>query len=85
MVWQLLFRRDLTSRLTFMGVVVTVGVIATLVSRQEFFWQDMDTVGLYAIGVLLGLIYTEHYQRRRDRVDARQSLNRSQKGETEAH
>jgi hypothetical protein len=68
-VWQLLFRRDLTSRLTFMAVLVTVGLIATLASRQEFVWDDMDTAGLYAIGILLGLIYTEHYQRWRDRAE----------------
>ena len=58
-VWQLLFRRDLTARLTFMAVLVTIGVLATLVAREEFVWQDMDTGGLLAIGILLGLIYTE--------------------------
>jgi len=66
-VWQLLFRRDLTSRLTVMAVLVTVGVVGALVARQEFVWRDMDRGGLYAIGILLGLIYTEHYQRWRDR------------------
>lgn len=81
-VWQLLFRRDLTSRLTFMAVVVTVGVIVTLATRHEFVWQDMDTAGLHAIGILLGLIYTEHYQRWRDRTVARDSLVRSQTSDT---
>lgn len=76
--WQLLFRRDLVSRLTLMAVVVTVGVIATLASRQEFVWQDMDTGGLYAIGVLLGLIYSEHFQRWRDRTAVRQSPKAAQ-------
>ncbi|HLN79061.1 MAG TPA: hypothetical protein VK204_18605 [Nocardioidaceae bacterium] len=68
-VWQLLFRRDLTSRLTFMAVVVTVGLIATLATRQDFVWEDMNRAGLHAIGILLGLIYTEHYQRWRDRAE----------------
>jgi hypothetical protein len=77
-VWQLLFRRDLASRLTFMAVVVTVGVLATLAAHQEFVWQDMDTIGLHAIGILLGLIYTEHYQRWRDHAAVPQSLDRSQ-------
>lgn len=81
--WQLLFRRDLTSRLTLMAVVVTVGVIATLVAHQEFVWKDMDTAGLHAIGVLLGLIYTEHYQRWRDRV-ARQPLHQSRNSDAGA-
>ena len=67
-VWQLLHRRDLAARLLFMAVLVTVGVIANLAARQEFVWEDMDTVGLLAIGILLGLVYTEHYQRRRDRT-----------------
>ncbi len=62
-VWQLLNRRDLTSRLTFIAVLVTVGVVASLFAREEFAWQDMNTVGLLAIGILLGLIYAEHYQR----------------------
>ena len=70
-VWQLLFRRDLASRLTFMAVVVTVGVVATLASRREFVWEDMNTAGLGAIGILLGLIYTEHYLRWRDRTAER--------------
>ena len=71
-VWQLLFRRDLTSRLTFMAVLVTIGVFATLVAREEFVWQDMDTGGLLAIGILLGLIYTEQYQRWRERATEHQ-------------
>ena len=83
-VWQLLFRRDLASRLTFMAVVVTVGVLATLAAHQEFVWQDMDTIGLHAIGILLGLIYTEHYQRWRDHAAVRPSLNRSQNNDAEA-
>ena len=83
-VWQLLFRRDLVSRLTFMAVVVTVGVLATLAAREEFVWQDMDTAGLYAIGVLLGLIYTEHYQRWRDGAVVRQSLDPSPSSDVEA-
>ena len=68
-VWQLLFRRDLTSRLTFMAVVVTVGLVATLATRQAFVREDIDTAGLHAIGILLGLIYAEHYQRWRDRAE----------------
>lgn len=71
-VWQLLCRRDLASRLTFMAVVVTVGLIATLAARQAFVWEDMNTAGLHAIGILLGLIYTEHYQRWRDRAERKQ-------------
>ena len=68
-VWQLLYRRDLTSRLTLMAVVVTVGLIVTLAAGQEFVWEDMNTAGLHAIGILLGLIYTEHYQRWQDRTE----------------
>lgn len=67
-----------------MAVVVTVGLIATLVAQQEFAWQDMDTAGLHAIGILLGLIYTEQYQRLRDREAARQSQHSSQNSDTEA-
>ncbi|MGZ4493232.1 MAG: hypothetical protein ACXVWU_00900 [Nocardioides sp.] len=67
-VWQVLFRRDLTSRLTLMAMISTVGLVAVLVSGDEFVWSDMNTGGLYAIGVLLGLIYTEQFQRWRDRV-----------------
>lgn len=68
LIWQLLYRRDLASRLTPMSVVVTVGVVAALTTRQELRWNDMNTVGLLAIGVLLGLIYTEQYQRWQDRT-----------------
>jgi uncharacterized membrane protein YjdF len=82
-VWQLLFRRDLTSRLTFMAVAVTVGLIATLAARQEFMWKDMNTAGMYAIGVVLGLIYTEYYQRWRDRA-ARAPVRQSSKSDAEA-
>lgn len=71
-VWQLLFRRDLTSRLTLMAVLVTIAMFATLVAREEFVWEDMDTGGLLAIGILLGLIYTEQYQRWRDRATEHQ-------------
>ena len=70
-VWQLLFRRDLTSRLTFMAVLVGVGVVATLAAREAFVWDDMDAAGLYSIGILLGLIYTENYLRWRDRASRR--------------
>ena len=71
-VWQLSFRRDLTARLMFMAVLVTIGVLATLVAREEFVWQDMDTGGLLAIGILLGLIYPEQYQRWADRATGHQ-------------
>lgn len=71
MAWQLLCRRDLTSRLTFMAGLVGFGIVAVLATREPIVWDDMDTVGLYAIGILLGLIYTEHYQRLRDRAHAR--------------
>ena len=74
-VWQLLFRRDLTARLTFMAVLVTIGVLATLAARQEFVWDEMDTAGLLAIGILLGLIYTEQYQRWRDRIAGHQAVS----------
>ena len=73
-VWQLLFRRDLTARLTFMAALVTIGVLATLAARQEFVWEDMDTAGLLAIGILLGLIHTEQYQRWRDRTAGHQPV-----------
>ena len=76
-VWQLLNRRDLASRLTFVAVLVTVGVIANLAARREFVWDDMDTVGLLAVGIFLGLVYTEHYQRWRERTASkRQSITR---------
>ena len=67
-IWQLIYRRDLTSRLTFMAVCVTGLVATVLVSRSEFEWSDMNTAGLLCIGILLGLIYTEHFQRWRDRT-----------------
>jgi len=76
--WQLLYRRDLASRLTFMAVLVTIGVIANLAARREFGWEDMDTVGLLAIGILLGLVYTEHYQRWRDRSASKQPVGPAQ-------
>jgi len=72
--WQLLHRRDLASRLTFMAACVTVLVVLTLVSRSSFEWDDMNTAGLFAIGVLLGLIYTEHVQRLHDRSAWRRSV-----------
>lgn len=74
-VWQLLFRRDLTARLTFMAVLLTVAVLATLAAREEFVWEDMDTGGLLAIGILLGLIYAEQYQRWRDRTACNQPVS----------
>lgn len=74
-VWQLLNRRDLTSRLTFMAVLVTVAVSVTLATREEFVWEDMDTAGLLAIGILLGLIYTEQFQRWRDRTAWKESVS----------
>ena len=64
--WQLLHRRDLVSRLTFVAALVTVGIGLVLVTREPFVWDDMDTVGLHAIGVLVGLVFTEQYLRRRD-------------------
>ena len=79
-VWQLLFRRDLTSRLTVMSVLVGVGVVATLAAREGFVWDDMDAAGLYAIGILLGLIYTENYLRWRDRA-ARRSHRSTQRND----
>ena len=83
-IWQLLHRRDLTSRLTFMAVLVTVGVVTILATGGEFNWQDMDTVGLHAIGIVLGLIYTEHYQRWRDRTAWRRQLRAKQDSELAA-
>ncbi|HEX6877891.1 MAG TPA: hypothetical protein VF165_19685 [Nocardioidaceae bacterium] len=74
-VWQLLHRRDLAARLTLAAVVITVGVLATLAAREEFVWDDMDTAGLLAIGILLGLIYTEQYQRWRDQTAWKQQVN----------
>lgn len=82
-VWQLLYRRDLTSRLTFIAVLVTVGVIAKLAARREFAWEEMDTVGLLAIGILLGLVYTEHYQRWRDRTASKQPIGSAQHHDVE--
>jgi hypothetical protein len=66
--WQLLYRRDLTSRLAAPAVVAGGGIVAVLATRATFAWEDMDTAGLYAIGVLLGVFYTEHFQRLRDRA-----------------
>jgi len=67
-IWQLLYRRDLTSRLTFMSVCATGLVVGVLVTRSDFEWNDMNTTGLLFIGILLGLIHTEHLQRWRDRT-----------------
>jgi Na+-translocating ferredoxin:NAD+ oxidoreductase RnfA subunit len=82
--WQLLYRRDLTSRLTFMAAVVTIGVIATLAAHGEFVSEDAETAGLYATGILIGLIYTEHYQRWQDRA-TRSALRQSLDSDAEAH
>ena len=76
--WQLLYPRYLASRLTFIAVLVIIGVIVNLAARREFVWEDMDTVGLLAIGILLGLIYTEHYQRWRDRTARKQPVGPAQ-------
>jgi hypothetical protein len=76
-IWQLLYRRDLTARLTFMAVFVTCFVVGMLVTRSEFEWNDMNTTGLLFIGMLLGLIYTEHLQRWRDRTAWRREGVRS--------
>ena len=73
-VWQLLYRRDLASRLTFAAVVVSVAVVGALVTRSPIFWDDMNTAGLWGVGVVLGLIYTEHVQRWRDRTAWRREL-----------
>jgi hypothetical protein len=68
--WQLLYRRDLVSRLTFMAVLMTVAVVGSLVTREDLVWEDMDTTGLLVIGVLLGLIHSEQYLRwRHDAVE----------------
>jgi hypothetical protein len=82
--WQLLYRRDLTSRLTFMAAIVTIGVIATLAAQGEFVSEDTETAGLYATGILLGLIYTEHYQRWQDRA-TRGALSQSRDSDVEAN
>jgi hypothetical protein len=73
-LWQLLNRRDLASRLTFPAVLISVGVVAMLVSGSAFEWDDMNTAGLLWIGVVLGLIYTEHVQRWWDRTAWRREL-----------
>lgn len=65
--WQLIHRRDLASRLWVLSVLVGFGVGASLVTRSPIIWSDMDTTGLYAIGVLLSLVWTEHVQRWRER------------------
>lgn len=66
--WQLLYRRDLTSRLTFVAVFATLSIVGFLVTRSAFEWNDMNTTGLLMLGILLGLIYAEHFQRWRDRT-----------------
>lgn len=66
-VWQLLYRRDLTSRLTLAAVCTGLAMTSALVSRTDIVWDDMNTEGLYAFGTLLGLIFAEQYLRRRDR------------------
>jgi ABC-type cobalamin transport system permease subunit len=76
-IWQLLYRRDLTARLSLMAVCVTGFVVGMLVTRSEFQWQDMTTTGLLLVGILLGLIYTEHFQRWRDRTAWRREGARS--------
>lgn len=61
--WQLVNRRDLASRLLLLSVLAGIGVTVALVSRSPLDWSDMDTSGLYAIGLLLGLVWTEHLLR----------------------
>ena len=61
--WQLLHRRDLASRLLLLSVLAGFGIAVALISRSPLDWHDMDTSGLYATGLLLALVWTEHLQR----------------------
>lgn len=65
--WQLLYRRDLTSRLTLMASLLTISIVAALATRAPIDRKDMNTDGLYWIGILIALIFTEQFQRSRDR------------------
>lgn len=71
--WQWWYRRDLTSRLTFISAVAAIAVTFNLVAREAFHWEDMNTLGLAWIGILIGLVHTEQYRRWQDRKAVRQA------------
>lgn len=65
-LWQLIYRRDLVERLTFPVAVLTVSGVMALIPGATF-----DTTGdgaVLGVGVLVGLVWTEHYLRWRDRT-----------------
>ncbi len=69
--WQVLYRRDLVDRLIVPTVALCVGVGLTLVSGQEFVFDDetgsAESVLLYVGGVLAGLVLGEQLLRWQDR------------------
>lgn len=64
--WQVLNRRDLTSRLTVIASVVGVLVKLSVASGDALVWSDLLVDGVYYVGVLLALIFTEQCLRGRD-------------------
>ncbi|WGY02349.1 hypothetical protein QI633_00995 [Nocardioides sp. QY071] len=76
-VWQLLVRRDLVARLTVPAVFACIGVGVVLLSREELVTDEpaysIEGLVLYLGGVLAGLVLTEQYLRRQDRLSGRLS------------
>ncbi|MCG8150449.1 hypothetical protein GUY44_08160 [Pimelobacter simplex] len=62
-LWQLAYRRDLVDRLTFPVALLTVSGVLALVPDVTF--ETADGGALLWVGVLVGLVWTEHYLRRR--------------------
>lgn len=64
-LWQLAYRRDLVERLTFPVALVTVSGVMALLPNATFEMTDRGVV--FGLGVLVGLVWTEHWSRWRDR------------------
>lgn len=69
--WQVLYRRDLATRLTLPVVGACFIIASVLISGDEFMTGDdalgLPSVLLYCVGVLCGLVLTEHHLRWQDR------------------
>lgn len=67
-VWQLLYRRDLTDRLTYISSWFVIGVLVFLPTGWKSEISISTGFGLAVVGVVAGLVYGEQWLRWRERA-----------------